>query len=638
MADVAAANPSSDLLSGAYGAAASSNGVDAKVATGAYHSCAVNAVGGLKCWGRNNYGQVGDLSLTNRSLPQDVVGLTSGVKEVVAGRYHSCALTTSGAVRCWGLNANGQLGVSMDRDYSAIPLAVTGLSSGVVALTAGAWHTCAVLADASAQCWGNNGDGQLGDGTTTSRAEPRAVFGLTSGVAMISGGTYHTCAVDNNGAAWCWGSNNSNQLGDNNPADGHRPRPAPVFGLGSGVQAIAAGGQHSCAVMTSGAVECWGFNGDGQLGDDSTTARSTATSVTNFNSEGASIDAGGTSTCALTTSSALRCWGNNGYGQLGDGTRADRHTFVTPLTNDVTHFSTSTNEFFYSSDPAHTCAVKNDGSLSCWGSGSYGQIGIGTYDSSSSPQNVATFGQITNPSPFGFSTRTDVAFNVYVQSEEITPTGFFGPTYIAVENGEYSIGCTGTFTRDYGTFVPGLSVCLRNIVPPNNIGTTTATTSLIIGGVIGRFTISTETAPTLTTAAELPSGSQNISYSKTLSVSGGSGNFRFSQVEGTLPLGLSLSTSGVISGVPTEFGAFGFTVRVTDNSTALTDSKTFSLRIAQINPMSTGIGLYNPTRSMFYLRNSATTGAADTTFLYGPGGRGWIPLVGDWDGDGQETI
>ncbi|MBL8765641.1 MAG: biotin transporter BioY, partial [Phycisphaerae bacterium] len=169
--------------------------------------------GGAKCWGSNNYGQLGDNSTTNRRTPVDVTGLTSGVSSVGAGGYHTCAVTTAGGAKCWGYNGYGQLGDNSTTNRLT-PVDVTGLTSGVSSVGVGAFHTCAVTAAGGAKCWGYNGYGQLGDNSTIDRQTPVDVTGLTSGVSSV-GAEYHTCAVTTAGGAKCWGSNNYGQLGDN---------------------------------------------------------------------------------------------------------------------------------------------------------------------------------------------------------------------------------------------------------------------------------------------------------------------------------------------------------------------------------------------------------------------------------------
>ncbi len=204
-------------------------------------------------------------SLASRAAPQSSPPLMVFVS-VSTGSSHTCGLTDRGGVMCWGSNYNGQLGdgTTIER-YT--PVAVTGLDTGVKAISAGTTHTCALLTTGGIKCWGNNNHGQLGDGTKINRWTPVDVIGLTSGVAAIEAGGLDTCAVTIHGGAKCWGSNNHGRLGDGTTID--RSTPVNVIGLFTGVAAIRAhdaGGSYICALLTSGGVKCWGNNEGGRAG------------------------------------------------------------------------------------------------------------------------------------------------------------------------------------------------------------------------------------------------------------------------------------------------------------------------------------------------------------------------------------
>jgi RHS repeat-associated protein/uncharacterized repeat protein (TIGR01451 family) len=348
------------------------------VGAGYWFTCSKTGGTGVECWGRNGNGQLGDGTLTQRNTPVDVSGLSTGVTAVVPGKSHACALTSAGGVKCWGDNSNGQLGDGTTAERTT-PVDVSGLTSGVTAVSAGAYYTCALTTSGGVKCWGYNLDGQLGDGTTTDRSTPVNVSGLTSGVAAISTGFSHTCALTTGGAVKCWGDNSSGQLGDGTTTD--RLTPVDVSGLSSGVVAISAGGSHTCALTSTGEVKCWGRNNNGQLGDGTTTNRTTPVSVSGLSSGVSAITTGSNHSCALTTSGGVKCWGRNLDGELGDGTTTQRTTpvDVSGLTSGAASVDTSN---------FHTCTLTTGNVSKCWGDNTYGQLGDGTFTDRLAPVNT----------------------------------------------------------------------------------------------------------------------------------------------------------------------------------------------------------------------------------------------------------
>ena len=335
---------------------------------GNLHSCFLTTGGGAKCWGDNGRYQLGDGTTTNRNTPVDVSGLTSGVAAVSAGWHHTCALTTGGGAKCWGRNSEGQLGDGNTTDQGT-PVDVSGLTSGVAAVAAGTFHTCALTTTGGVKCWGYNVYGQLGDGTTMDSTTPVDVSGLSSGVAAVSAGNAHTCALTTAGGVKCWGYNVHGELGDGTSFN-TRTVPVDVSGLTSAVAGIAAGA-HSCAITTAGGLKCWGENDRYQLGDGTTTTRTTPVDVSGLTTGVAAVSAGDYKhTCAVTTSGGVKCWGYNWAGQLGDGTTTDRSTpvDVSGLTTGVAAVSAGTH---------HTCALTTAGGLKCWGSNLNVQLGDG---------------------------------------------------------------------------------------------------------------------------------------------------------------------------------------------------------------------------------------------------------------------
>ena len=361
----------------------------AVVSAGSRHTCAVTTAGGVKCWGRD--GQA------------DVSGLTSGVAAVSAGSRHSCALTTTGGVKCWGSDTWGQLGDgrAAHRHGSSRPVDVSDLTSGVAAVSAGDLHTCAVTTTGGVTCWGYNASGQFGDGSTVARPFPASPpAGLTSGAAAVSAGLNHTCAVTTTGAVKCWGQNFFGELGDGNAPDPSNA-PVDVSGLTSGVAAVSAGGRHSCALTTAGGVQCWGLNVSGQLGDGSANDSATPVDVSSLTSGVAAVSAGDDHTCALTTGGGVQCWGRNISGQLGNGSANDSDTPI-----DVSGLSSGVAAV--SAGLSHTCAVTTTGDVKCWGRNASGQLGDGSTNASSTPVDVLGLTSSGPELPDGTGTPVDV--------------------------------------------------------------------------------------------------------------------------------------------------------------------------------------------------------------------------------------
>ncbi len=278
------------------------------------HTCAVTSGGGLMCWGSNTHGQLGDGTTTQRLTPVQVTGLTSGVTAVAAGYGHTCAIV-SGGLKCWGRNVEGQVGINNTTSPQLAPVTVSSLASGVTNVAAGYSHTCAIVGGA-AKCWGGGGNGQIGNGLQTGSLVPTGVTGLTSGVTGIAAGWRFTFAIVNGGVQ-CWGQNGSGQCGMGTTTPANQLSPAQVTGLTSNVLAIAGGRYHGCAIMLGGAVYCWGYNADGQLGDGSN-VQHLAPTLSSVQLGATNLSVGSRHTCITAAGGAAGCWGWNANGQLGD--------------------------------------------------------------------------------------------------------------------------------------------------------------------------------------------------------------------------------------------------------------------------------------------------------------------------------
>lgn len=367
-----------------------------QITTGSFHSCALLSDQTVECWGRNNRNQLGYDFPNDSSIPVVVSGVST-VTQVAAGGNHACALLETGSVKCWGYNWYGQLG-NGKKGYESSPAQLISFPA-VYDFSAGLNHSCALLSD-SIKCWGNNGDGQLGDGTTSSQLSPVTVSGLSSDVWKVSAGGYHTCTLlnsDGDNSVWCWGYNGYGQLGNNTTDDSTAPvqvEYASGTDFLTGVQDIATGEFHTCArFLASGTyvVWCWGSNDSGQLGDNTTTNRSTPVQV---KTDGGASDLAGVSqivagkshTCARLDDGTVWCWGANDHGQLGDNTTTPRHTAIQVQNTTGTGNLTGVSQITAGGN--RTCARLSDNTAVCWGDNGYGELGNGETDDSPTPVQV----------------------------------------------------------------------------------------------------------------------------------------------------------------------------------------------------------------------------------------------------------
>lgn len=356
------------------------------IGAGANHSCAV-AKGAAFCWGHNNRGQLGDGTTTSSKVPVAVKGLASGVAQIAVGHHHSCAILTDGSARCWGLNTRSQLGDNNDDNATTPvqPVGLDGTAVKVVELSLGYDHSCARLSTGGLRCWGANTQGQLGVGGTGKKKVPTDVVGLASGVKQVSvegqqwgGGA--TCALTTAGALRCWGTNTSGQLGDDSTIS--RTSPVGVFGLNAGVVDIARTIFTSCAVLSGGGVTCWGTNQFGGLGNNKLPLRFNHPVLLQGLGAGSTTRAvaGGNMLLVQRVSGAVQAAGLNTWGQLGVGDRNHRLalTQVTGLTTGVKDLVAGTE---------HACARVGSG-LRCWGSTREHAVGAGSSPAQTSPIDV----------------------------------------------------------------------------------------------------------------------------------------------------------------------------------------------------------------------------------------------------------
>lgn len=298
----------------------------ASVTAGENHSCALSGATAF-CWGAGLEGQLGNGGAVSSAMPVTV--RSGGYTQISAGGTHTCAVVVDGVIHCWGSNQFGQLGRAGAPDScgalpcAQAPVAVTG-STTWKRVSAGTHHTCAISTTSELYCWGLNNFGQLGDGGTTTSPSPQRVA-IFEPIMDVSAGSTHTCAVTTSGRVYCWGRNNTGQLGNNTSTDSSIPVAASTGGL---FAQVSVGEEHSCARTSAGVVYCWGKNEVGQLGTGNNVNVLVPTVVTG-NLGFLTIDAGRDFTCGLigTTGNSIGyCWGANSTGQLGNGTLQNQNS------------------------------------------------------------------------------------------------------------------------------------------------------------------------------------------------------------------------------------------------------------------------------------------------------------------------
>ncbi len=350
--------------------------VAVSVTAGGEHSCAALSDGTAKCWGLNTNGQLGDGSETMRNEPVSVANLSNAAM-ISGGGYaissHTCAILANSHARCWGYNFSGQLGNNTTAS-SSYPTDVSVLQ-GAAEPAIGGDFSCARLNTGDVRCWGDNYHGQLGNGDKPSDSVVMVAVKYIDTAQAIGAGLFHVCVVLQNNTLRCWGDNTGGQLGNGGTADEDEPI---SVGIITNASKVAAGGVHTCALLLNGTISCWGRNTNGELGDGTNDDREEpdlSFLVQNIN-DATAIGCGLSHCCAVVTGGGLKCWGDNAQEQLGANTPSASNT---PLTVNIANVVEVDGGDF------HTCARLVDGTVRCWGHNGSGQLGNGTYDDSASP-------------------------------------------------------------------------------------------------------------------------------------------------------------------------------------------------------------------------------------------------------------
>jgi alpha-tubulin suppressor-like RCC1 family protein len=322
---------------------------------------------------------------------------------VSAGYHHTCAILDNGDLKCWGYDGNGELGDGGSNTNTNAPSSTAidlGTGRTAVAVSAGNMHTCVILDNGDVKCWGADTYGQLGDGgsNTNTNAPSSTAIDLGTGrtAVAVAAGDDHTCAILDNGDLKCWGRDSNGQLGDGGSNTNTNAPSSTAIDLGTGRTAVAvsAGEEHTCAILDNGDMKCWGRNNYGQLGDGSnvnTNAPSSTAINLGTGRTAVAVSAGEEHTCAILDNGDLKCWGRDSNGQLGDG---GSNTNTNAPSSTAIDLGTGRTAVAVSAGEEHTCATLDNGDMKCWGYNYYGQLGIGSF-TNYQPSPVAVFGSDT---------------------------------------------------------------------------------------------------------------------------------------------------------------------------------------------------------------------------------------------------
>ena len=377
------------------------------LATGNSHSCAILENGSAMCWGLDNYGQLGDGGdATNLIKPTSFVSIDGGqtVAQIYARQLRTCIVLDDNSASCWGFNEDGQAGDNSTNTYKSPSVKVEfPQGKGVKSMGMGLKHTCAILEDDTLTCWGLDSYGALGNGNsdTSDKYTPQTITTPSDRkVVKVEPGATHTCILLDDGGVMCWGRDNVGQLGNGDTSDTiHAPSSNVELPEGRAATDLSVGDHHSCALLDNGSITCWGLNNYGQLGENTTTNRLIPVYAhLPTGSPAVSVSVGQHSSCAILENNSVYCWGHNHFGRLGIGVTGGIYQipmFVEGATNVVD----------LSLDYDHTCALSENGSISCWGRGKYGPLGIGQSGDKNTPQpadyNISPFAHLTGPAPQG---------------------------------------------------------------------------------------------------------------------------------------------------------------------------------------------------------------------------------------------
>jgi alpha-tubulin suppressor-like RCC1 family protein len=360
------------------------------VSAGGYHTCGIRHGGRLYCWGIDHSGQVGDGGSNTRSLSPERIGSFEDWATVSGGQNHTCGVRDSGKLYCWGNDGSGQVGDG-DANSATAPRRI-GSHEDWATVSAGDYHTCGIRHGGQLYCWGDNQCGQVGDGTAVSdpcregfedhKARSPRRIGTFEDWANVSAGGFHTCGVRKNGKLYCWGNDDAGQVGDGDADPGAVTAPLRI-GTFEDWANVSAGGFHTCGVRKNGKLYCWGNDENGQVGDGEAGSPALAPRRIGTFEDWARATAGWEHACGIRHGGKLYCWGKDDDGQVGDGD--DPNPATAPR-----RIGTFEDWAAIDGGVRHSCGVRTNGKLYCWGSDHDSQLGDGEGDSSpvTSPRRI----------------------------------------------------------------------------------------------------------------------------------------------------------------------------------------------------------------------------------------------------------
>jgi len=329
---------------------------------GSSHACALKNDGRIFCWGANSRGQLGNNSSSASLVPVQEYTAATDWAQVSAGSVHTCALKQDGRLFCWGRGYQGQLGNNVTYDSksgSLVPVQEYTAATDWALVEAGSNHTCALKQDGRLFCWGANSSGQLGNNSTSNSLVPVQEYTAATDWAQVSAGNSYTCALKQDGRLFCWGANSSGQLGNNSTSSSLLPVQENTSA--TDWAQVQAGSSHTCAVKRDGRLFCWGHGPSGELGNNSTSDSLVPVQENTGATDWAQVSAGGGHTCAVKTDGRLFCWGSSEYGQLGNNSTSNN---LVP----VQEYTAAADWAQVEAGSDYTCAVTRHGRLFLLGS------------------------------------------------------------------------------------------------------------------------------------------------------------------------------------------------------------------------------------------------------------------------------